>query len=467
MLRRCILACLFGLELLAAALDPIEVVGNKFFNKNGSQFLVKGVAYQLLPNDPLMDTEQCRLDASLMKQLGVNAIRVYHVDAVANHDGCMEAFADAGIYVLVDLDTFSTYIVPGNLYWNASQYNEYTKVMDTFQRYDNLLGFFVGNENIASKDASPAAPFLKAAARDMKAYRDKKGYRKIPVGYSAADIKELRPTLQDYLTCGGNSSETVDFFGLNSYSWCDPSTFEQSSYNELQEYAKNFPVPIFFTETGCNVPGPRLFDDQEAIFSMPMLEDWSGAIVYEWIQEQNNYGLITYGPLKAGGPHEGQEQVQDGFARKGRPTPMVPDFDNLKSKWAKLQPTGINKAAYNAQAVSTRPCPTATPGSWWLVNGYDKLPLLGDSATLLPIPEEPQQSKPPSQGTKTTQARTSTLTPTSTASAGSTPPPSPDDANAGGQENGHDGKPEGSTDRLAPGLGATVAGAVLVVAIIV
>lgn len=65
-----------------------------------------------------------------------------------------------------------------------------------------------------------AAPFIKAAARDLKAYRDSKGYRTIPVGYSAADIAELRPMLQDYLTCGGNVSDNVDFFSLNSYEWC-------------------------------------------------------------------------------------------------------------------------------------------------------------------------------------------------------------------------------------------------------
>lgn len=71
-----------------------------------------GVAYQLRPDDPLIDADQCKRDATLMKELGANTIRVYHVDPSANHDGCMQAFADAGIYVLVDLDTYSTYILP-------------------------------------------------------------------------------------------------------------------------------------------------------------------------------------------------------------------------------------------------------------------------------------------------------------------------------------------------------------------
>lgn len=61
-------------------------------------------------NDPLIDTNQCQRDAALMKTLGANTIRVYHVDATADHSGCMAAFANAGIYLFVDLDTFTTAI---------------------------------------------------------------------------------------------------------------------------------------------------------------------------------------------------------------------------------------------------------------------------------------------------------------------------------------------------------------------
>jgi hypothetical protein len=47
-----------------------------------------------------------------MQSLTANAIRVYHVDPNGDHTGCMSAFADAGIYVLLDLDTFDTQIDP-------------------------------------------------------------------------------------------------------------------------------------------------------------------------------------------------------------------------------------------------------------------------------------------------------------------------------------------------------------------
>jgi hypothetical protein len=117
------------------AIDPISVVGSKFFYSNGTQYFIKGtvrhpplapsrhggahcanvrpgIAYQLTEADPLLNTEQCQRDASLMKTLNANAIRVYHVDPDGDHSGCMSAFADAGIYLLVDLDTFNTAIDP-------------------------------------------------------------------------------------------------------------------------------------------------------------------------------------------------------------------------------------------------------------------------------------------------------------------------------------------------------------------
>lgn len=179
---------------------------------------------------------------------------------------------------------------------------------------------------------------IKAAARDLKAYRDSKGYRTIPVGYSAADIAELRPMLQDYLTCGGNVSDNVDFFSLNSYEWCgDVCTthgsdisrmrrmfltdstpqvsFTTSGYSNLESEAVNFPVPIFFSETGCNTSPPRTFEDQAAIFGNDMVNDWSGAIIYEWIQETNDYGLISYGP-EVSATAIGTN-IAGGFTRKG------------------------------------------------------------------------------------------------------------------------------------------------------
>jgi len=374
-----LLPILFGFLLgLVSAIPTISTKGSKFFTSDGSQFFLKGVAYQLLPEDPLIDNTQCTLDANLMKTLGANSIRVYHVDPLAEHDDCMKTFADAGIYIWLDLDTFNSYIQgPGmsTPQWNETQYEAYQKVMDAFHNYDNLGGFFVGNEVLTSPDTDVAAPYVKAAARDMKAYRDEKDYRNIPVGYTAADVATLRPMLQNYLACGEDTSEAVDFYGLNAYEWCGEATYDTSGYVFLQMNASDYNIPIFFSETGCIVEPPRTFDDQAAIFGEKMVDTWSGAIIYEWIQETNMYGLVTY-DLEGGTATAAGDDAQ--FGRSGTPKPISPDFENLSKHWATLSPTGIRADDYKP-SLTPPPCPDFTSGAW-AVSPDAPLPTIGNKA---------------------------------------------------------------------------------------
>lgn len=348
-----------------------------------------------MPHDPLVDTEQCQRDITRMSELGVNGIRVYHVDPSADHKGCMEAFAEAGIYLFVDLDTFETQIEqvrssntkppPGPLtaaqeapHWNETQFTRFQAVLDEFQAFPNTAGVFVGNEVITTKEGSAAAPYVLAAARDMKVYRDMKGYRNIPVGYSAADIAELRPMLQNYLACGESPSDRLDFFALNAYEWCGESSYMVSGYNKLQENATDYPIPIFFSETGCNAARPRTFEDQAAIFGDEMVDTWSGSIVYEWIQETNDYGLISYGT-----PTDKTvmtiDFIEDGFTRKGTPTPVMPDFDNLKMQWATLSPTGVRLSEYAMSTTTLSPPQCPEPSLGWSVDAKSPLPTLGQA----------------------------------------------------------------------------------------
>ncbi|PGH23315.1 hypothetical protein AJ80_02567 [Polytolypa hystricis UAMH7299] len=365
------------------AISKISAVGSKFFDEEGKQFFVKGIAYQLTPHDPLVDTEQCKRDASLMKKLGANAIRVYHVDPDGDHVDCMKAFADAGIYLFVDLDDFPTQIEQNHPSWNASQQKAFKATLDEFQRFDNTAGVFVGNEVLTMANGSAAAPYILSAARDIKEYRDSQNYRKIPVGYSAADIADLRPMLQNYLVCRSNETERLDFFALNAYEWCGPSTYKESGYGNLQAEADGYPVPIFFSEVGCNTHRPRDFQDLTAILGPEMSGTWSGAIVYEWIQELNDYGLITYGNASKQDQEDAEKSgkaslVLDGFSRRGTPTPVNPDFTNLQSRFETLTPTGVALSDYTKETGSiTGPqCPGSTAGRWE-VDPSSSLPSVG------------------------------------------------------------------------------------------
>ncbi|KAL8896550.1 MAG: hypothetical protein Q9207_007656 [Kuettlingeria erythrocarpa] len=371
-----LLAILSAVKDVGAALPTISAVGSKFFTSDGNQFFIKGIAYQLIPTDPLVDADQCKRDAKQMQDLGANVIRVYHVDPTADHKGCMDAFDDAGIYLFVDLDDFPTQIQPTAPSWNQTQLTAFSAVLDEFQKYDNTAGVFIGNEVLTTAEVSNAAPYVKAAVRDIKAYRDSKNYRKIPIGYSAADVPGLRPMLQNYLACGEDDAERAEFYSLNVYEWCGDSSYNGSGYSELEKNATGYNVPIFVSETGCREPRPRLFTDQSAILGPEMAGTWSGAIVYEWIEETNNYGLISYGPKV---DPQASTDALEGYPRSGTPSTVSPDYGNLKSQWATMNPTGVKLSAYSASASITPPaCPTSTAGGW-TVNGNARLPSLGQT----------------------------------------------------------------------------------------
>ena len=173
-MRSALLTCALAGLSAVNAISTISAKGAKFFDSDGNQFFVRGklfliiplspaltiitgVAYQLVPDDPLIDNTQCKLDSSLMQKLGVNSIRVYHVDPNGKHDDCMKTFEDAGIYVWLDLDTFNTQIEQIAPHWNESQVTAFQKVMDAFHGYNNVAGFFVGNEVVTTGASSSSA----------------------------------------------------------------------------------------------------------------------------------------------------------------------------------------------------------------------------------------------------------------------------------------------------------------------
>ncbi|KAF8861213.1 hypothetical protein BDZ45DRAFT_281859 [Acephala macrosclerotiorum] len=355
-------AHLYCFVTLVVCISTISISGTKFYYSDGSQFYIKGVVYGASTLvDVLSNTAQCTRDAALMQKLGVNTIRVYYVDTTANHDGCMSAFENAGIYVLVALDSAYSAISRSSPGWTASQYNNFTAVMDAFATYNNTFAFVAGNEVIIDIDTSNAALYVKASALDLKKYRDGKGYREIPVGYTGADVNALQPYLQNYLACG---SYGIDFFGQNNYAWCGDSSFTASGYSNEYADASNLNIPIFFSEVGCNTVKPRPFTDQAAILGADMDNLWSGAIVYEWLEEVDDYGLVGY--------------TSTGVL-SGTPTPMPSGgFSNLMSQWGTLTPTGTPSSLYTPNGTPPS-CPSSTT-SGWAINGDVALPTLNKAA---------------------------------------------------------------------------------------
>lgn len=332
-----------------AELDPIIIKGSKFFFKsNNTQFYIRGVAYQqemssngttdgsLDYKDPLADPEACKRDIPLLQELRTNTIRVYAIDPTADHTECMQLLTDAGIYVIADLSQPSQSINRDSPAWNDELYTRYTSVIDEMAKYTNTIGFFAGNEVSNNKSNTDASAFVKAAVRDMKAYIKQKNYRSMGVGYATNDDADIRVNLANYFNCG-SEEESIDFWGYNIYSWCGDSSYTKSGYNVRTEEFKDYSVPVFFAEYGCNAVQPRKFTEVQALYGPQMSPVWSGGIVYMYFQEENDYGLVTIDNNKA---------------------TKLPDFTYLSSEIAKATPTGVNKAEYTPTNTALQACPT-------------------------------------------------------------------------------------------------------------
>ncbi|KAG0325242.1 1,3-beta-glucanosyltransferase gas1 [Dissophora globulifera] len=330
------------------ALNPIAIKGTKFFDSvSKDQFFLKGVAYQPRTlstgfSDPLSKPADCKRDFALMKDLGLNTIRVYQVDPSLNHDECMKLLESSGMYLLLDLAVPKYAIVRNNPEYDISIWNNVRSTIDAFKGYSNTLGFFVGNEVTNDNKTTVASGYVKALLRDTKNYISTAATRKIPVGYANNDDPDIRLQIQAYFNCG-KDEERIDFFGINLYEWCGADkTYQTSGYADRTKEIASYSIPVFLSEFGCNTVTPRTFPEVNSIFGPDMTNDWSGGIVYEWSQEDNNYGLVQIKPDNT--------------------VTLLPDYKNLKTALSTLHPTGVKMDAFNKQLPAST-CPAIT-SSW-------------------------------------------------------------------------------------------------------
>ena len=232
---------------------------------------------------------------------------------------------------------------PGNLAgsYSSTYLNHIFAVVEAFKNYPNTLGFFGGNEVMNNPGTGQTVPpYLRAVTRDLKGYIAKNSPRMIPVGYSAADVSEILTDSWAYLSCDINGdskdSSRIDFFGLNSYSWCGPTSptanYQASSYDKLIDNFGNTSIPIFFSEYGCNKVEPRVFDEVPVLYGN-MTSVMSGGLVYEYYQEtDNNFGLVAF--------------YDNGTSQ------LLVDYDDLQKQYNKLDIKSLQ--SMNSSATSTQ-----------------------------------------------------------------------------------------------------------------
>ncbi|KAK1994427.1 hypothetical protein LX36DRAFT_727380 [Colletotrichum falcatum] len=325
---------------------PPTLAGTKFFYTNGTQFFMKGIAYQQDTaaaggesvtgeyRDPLADEAACARDLPILVKAGTNTLRTYAIDPKNDHSACMKLLSDAGIYVVSDLSEPKLSINRETPQWNTQLYERYTSVIDALAQYDNTIGFFAGNEVSNDKSNTEASAFVKAAVRDAKKHIKEKGYRWMGVGYAANDDKDIRANSAHYFNCGDQDA-AIDFWGYNIYSWCGENTL-------------NYSVPVFFAEYGCNQPGggdSRIFQETTALYENDMTSVFSGGIVYMYHQEANDFGLV---------------EIENGQAK------TMKNYDRLASRVQAANPTAIQMDSYEP---SNSPAECPSTGSTWEVHG--------------------------------------------------------------------------------------------------
>ncbi|GAB9469655.1 1,3-beta-glucanosyltransferase [Globisporangium polare] len=401
-------ACAAALLVAAAVLTqpadawtaPIVAKGNKFFNsETGDEFRLKGMAYYPRPNagemadvgnyDWAADEHEAvwKPHLEIMKDLGVNTLRLYSVDPGKSHDKFMCACSDAGIYVLVGvtapcencsvIDELPPKCYPDSLFTRAQI------VYNAFAVYDNTLGFSIGNENNLQvqhgKDGTATAPCVKAFLRDTRAYAASctGNVRQVPIGLDIADIPPRDQWLK-YYDCAVDNDENsrAEWIGFNPYVECDPidhKTYSQST--GLQTLMKvyddaAYPRPIMFGEFGCNegVNTVEGYENQRSFYDAKwmneekgMTDEIVGGNVFEFSTEVANLKVSktltkTKDPGKFGIGYFSPDTCDHDTV------PCVfnkyPEYDNLKTAYTTTKKSAVTMSGYTPSRSTVLTCPS-------------------------------------------------------------------------------------------------------------
>lgn len=385
-----------------------EQLGIDSCNVGASRFMAKGVAYQPRENvDPLTDDNLNYIQYTLipaLKTMSVNTIRVYQVcpnGECKPHDKVMNLLRENNIYVMVGLADYAEGTnctvdrSTGN--YSTSIYECFTKKIDEFSKYPNVMGFSVGNETWLMPhkiDANYVRPSstMKALIRDMKAYIKNKNYNKL-VGVVLRDTPDVTVPIAHYYAChlpNEKQDTSADFIGYNVYRWgggTNPGAYPDllnhlAGYravlskddggdgdgDQMKNGFSDINVPVLLTEFG-RVDTPRLFEQVQWLFTpkdtttkgSPKTSGasvFSGGMVFRLIQrpQEDEFGLYTDPSLTT-------------ETNKG-------GLDNLITEYANVRDMVLDEDGVNAKKIT---CNT-DKGMGVFELDADKLPIYGSGS---------------------------------------------------------------------------------------
>lgn len=376
------------------------------------RFVIRGVTWQSLDrHDDLADTGNTdgmnnlvyikERVLPLLKKLNVNAIRVYQIDPRKDHTQIMNLLRDNGIYVLVGMVTNAPEngVEPAlnrlDPHYNQVIRNRLESVVKAFGKYENTLGFEVGNEVVfpgnilgtvmGGGNLASARPEDKAKAReieqyaimsekqmieDTKLFLKKYHLRPIPVGTSLQDTNHAESIgfgmigtdmAAKYYACG-SAGERADFIGFNTYRYLPGGNI--NAYDFYAQVLEDSPVPVVFTEAGAQYGEEamktgrdwkivsHLFDNNSA-----HLDNFSGHFAFRLFQRKEagnsgeDFGLY-YDNLSP--------EVKKGTALAFTPTPFG-GADHLEKVYGDLAKIENEYRPVESRKMKDKECNTLDP----------------------------------------------------------------------------------------------------------
>ena len=274
-----ILSCIIFFNISNAI--EVNVTDNTFY-VNGKPYYMKGICYHPVPKGKIKrDFSNLNTDLALMKEAGINTIRVYEpIDDI----NVLNTLDDAGIKVVINFgyNQRGRYdILSGSLIDYIYKYKDHNAILmwELGNEYNYHPQWFGGDINTWYK-------VLEIAAQAIKTIDSS---RLVSSAHGDLPSKEV-------LTI----ASSIDIWGLNIYRWDKP----QSVFKEWQEISKK---PIYFSELGADSYMTKSTSKYKAGENQQAQADANEIILKEVLKNHDkNIGTFIFsftdGLWKAGNP---------------------------------------------------------------------------------------------------------------------------------------------------------------------
>ncbi len=258
----------------------VEFKENKIF-VNDNEFYIKGICYHPVEKGKVKRTfAQLERDLTLMKEAGINTIRVYKPII---EKAVLDKINSYGLKVVISFG----YNQNGNFDIRSGSYIDYIKYYDD---HPAILFWELGNEyNFHPEwfdgDIANWYKSLDIAALEIKKISSK------PVSTAHGEIPD---------SLAISMVKNIDFWGVNVYRWDKPETL-------IKEWVTKINKPLYFAEVGSDSYMTVAQNGYDEGINEKAQSDANTIIIKSIMSNENNMGLFLFqfadGLWKAGWPN--------------------------------------------------------------------------------------------------------------------------------------------------------------------